>query len=150
MRGRKPKPTHLKIVQGTAQPCRMNPNEPVLDVAQPGPPEGLSAAARKHWPVVCERLAIAGVMTAMDVDALEGYCEQYARWRQAMTEVEKHGAVVLAANGSPVVSPWVSIANQSFDRMVKAQVEFGMTPSSRTRVSAAKKEPPKKGFAALD
>ena len=45
MAGRKRIPDHLKIVAGTAQPCRMNADAPVAASDLPVPPDRLSARA---------------------------------------------------------------------------------------------------------
>ena len=53
------------------------------------------------------------------------------------------------SNGNIIQNPLVGIANKSLELMHKYLTEFGMSPSSRTRVSAKKKTGEKKGFAAL-
>ena len=49
MAGRKPLPTHLKMVRGTLQKCRMNPDEPTPDPEIPDAPPHLSPEKRKIW-----------------------------------------------------------------------------------------------------
>ena len=49
MSGRKPLPTKLKMLKGTAQKCRVNPNEPKLAPALPEPPDFLGETAREEW-----------------------------------------------------------------------------------------------------
>ena len=46
MAGRKPLPTHLKLVKGTARPHRINKAEPRPAVAVPEPPAHLDERAR--------------------------------------------------------------------------------------------------------
>jgi P27 family predicted phage terminase small subunit len=136
MRGRKPVPTALKIVRG-------NPGKRALPENEPAPkgdavaPEWLSDAAAAHWPVVAKQLEDAGVLTSMDAHALALYCEAFARWRDANANIEKYGLVVPGQKGSLTTSPYVLIANAAFEQMRKMLAEFGMTPSSRARVSKA-------------
>jgi phage terminase small subunit len=52
--------------------------------------------------------------------------------------VLKFGLVVKAQSGFPVQSPYLSIANQQSDRMLRLLIEFGCTPSSRSRVTVTK------------
>lgn len=133
--GRKPIPTALKIVQG-------NPGKRPLPKNEPQPergatmPDWLSPDAAAQWPLVARHLAEAGILTAIDAPALGLYCEAFARWKHANDQVMKFGPVVKAPSGFPVQSPFLSIANRAWDQMMKALIEFGMTPSSRSRVSA--------------
>ena len=94
----------------------------------------MSAGAKKHWPKVCEQLKAAKIMTNIDVDALEMYCEAYATWHDAQRKVTEIGAVVKGKEGIPVMSPYFRVAEKSFQQMRQMLAEFGMTPSSRTKV----------------
>ena len=49
MAGRKPLPTHLKLVKGTARPHRINKAEPRPAVAVPEPPAHLDERARAKF-----------------------------------------------------------------------------------------------------
>lgn len=138
-RGPKPIPSHLKMVKGTAQKCRTNKAEPKPATDNIQPPEYLSGSARKQWRVVSKQLAEAGVLTNMDVDALALYCEAFARYREAVTEIDDFGPITRTPSGFPVQSPWLQIANKAFEQMTKLLAEFGMTPSARSRVRSTKK-----------
>ncbi|MFM0565801.1 phage terminase small subunit P27 family [Paraburkholderia sediminicola] len=137
MRGRKPVPTALKLARG-------NPGKRPLPDAEPRPglevviPDWLSPAARKHWPTIADPLRAAGLLTALDATALALYCEAFARWKHANDHVVKFGPVVRGAAGYPVRSPYLTVANRAFAQMTHILVEFGMTPSSRSRVTATK------------
>jgi P27 family predicted phage terminase small subunit len=137
MSGRKPIPTNLKIVKGTAQPCRILKDEakPKADAVRM--PAGLSDDAKKQWKIAAKHLTAAGLLTNLDTFALAMYCEVFARWTYANDQIKKFGPIVKAPSGYPVQSPFLQIANKSFDQMTKMLVEFGMTPSSRSRVAGA-------------
>lgn len=140
------KPTPLKIVEGTARADRLNPNEPKPPVSIPSCPSGLSAGAKAEWRRIAPALEDMGLLSQIDRAALAGYCELYARWQKAEREIQKPaakggGEVVTTPNGSLQVSPWVSISRAALSEMRKFASEFGLTPASRSKVSA---EPPKK------
>ena len=141
MRGRKPEPTALKLVKG-------NPGRRPLPAAEPRPklgaemPAWLSPAAQEHWPIVAEQLTAAGILGDTDGAALALYCEAFARWRHANDQVAKFGPVVKAPSGFPVQSPFLAISNKAWEQMAKMLIEFGMTPSSRSRVTATPEEVP--------
>lgn len=137
MRGRKPVPTQLRIVRGnpSKRPLPKDEPQPALDAQMP---QWMSPAAEKHWPIVAEQLHAAGLLTVLDVPALALYCEAFARWQDANEKVVKHGAVVKGAAGYPVKSPYLSVANRAYEQMVRMLEQFGMTPSSRSRVTGTK------------
>jgi P27 family predicted phage terminase small subunit len=137
-RGR-PVPTALKIVRG-------NPGHRPINKAEPMPPSDaampawLSPEAQEHWPLIAGQLRDAGILTVIDAPALALYCESFARWKNANDQVVKYGAVVKSPNGYPIQSPFLAIANRAHDQMVRLLAEFGMTPSSRSRVTTMKKD----------
>lgn len=49
MAGRKPLPTHLKLVKGTARPHRLNKAEPKPVVVVPEPPDHLDGPAQAKF-----------------------------------------------------------------------------------------------------
>jgi len=134
--GRRPLPTRLKIIKGTAQPCRMRKDEPKPLSDNLEKPFDLSPLADKQWDKIMEDLTAAKIVSNVDIHALAMYCEAYATWMEAQEMIRQHGVVVKSKNGFPVQSPFFHVANKSFDQMKNLLVEFGMTPSSRTRVSA--------------
>jgi len=101
-------------------------------------PDDMSAGAIKQWDKVSKQLKEARIITNIDVDALSMYCEAYATWIDANKAIQKHGVVVKNKSGFPVQSPYFLVANKAFDQMRAMLTEFGMTPSSRTRVSSLK------------
>jgi P27 family predicted phage terminase small subunit len=137
MPGRKPKPTALKLLQGNPGKRPLRDDEPRPEVCLPDPPEHLSAVAKEHWGVIGAQLAEAGILTSIDRDALALYCEAYARWVHANEQLRLFGVLVKAPSGYPMQSPFLAIANKAFEQMRSMLTEFGMTPSSRTRVRVA-------------
>jgi P27 family predicted phage terminase small subunit len=135
MKGRKPIPTHMKLIKGTSRPCRVNSDEPSYAADEIAPPEWLDGLALEHWEKLCREMRSAGVMTNIDIDALAAYCVTYARWREANERLKK-SLVIESAAGQEIPSPYIAIANKAFEHMTKMLVEFGMTPSSRARVKA--------------
>ncbi len=136
LKGRKPVPTQLKIIRGTDQPCRVKKSEPKPKANNLRRPFKLSKVASLQWRKVSRQLREAKLLTDIDTHALAMYCEAHAMWKGALENIQEHGAVVLSQNGSMVQSPYCHIANKSYDQAKSMLVEFGMTPSSRTRVSA--------------
>ena len=137
---RKAVPTVLKIIRGTAQPCRMNKKEAKPNADNIDMPAGMSEAAQQQWIPVAQQLEEAGLLTNLDVQALRMYCEAYAVWLAANDKIIEFGAVLQNPEGRYVRAPWFDISAKAFEQMHKMIVEFGMTPASRTKVSASKPE----------
>ena len=64
------------------------------------------------------------------------YCQAYGRWVEAEQEAAVHGLVVKTKSGMLIQNPYLGIANRAAKQVHEFLVEFGMSPSSRTRVSA--------------
>ena len=63
MRGRKPKPTSLKLLDGT-RADRINHDEPAMPPASTEPPDWLDETARAHWGDLAPVLQSSGLLTA--------------------------------------------------------------------------------------
>jgi P27 family predicted phage terminase small subunit len=153
MAGRKPLPTKLKLLKGTAQPCRLNKHEAAPDPDIPSAPRHLSREALMEWGRVTDELHRLGLLSSIDRAALAAYCQAYGRWSEAEAQIyadpDSPLLTTTTANGTTIQHPLVGVANTAAVLMHKFLTEFGMTPSSRSKVTATKREPEKKGFAAL-
>jgi len=134
--GRKPLPTHLKVVKGTARPHRLNAAEPKPLVSVPEAPDYLDDRARARFVRLSQLLAAHGIMTELDAAALARYCVVWCRWLDAEQEVKARGPVVKTQGGNVIQNPFLSIANRCLSQIAQIESEFGMTPSSRSRIRA--------------
>ena len=134
------KPSHLHVVEGTARKSRMNKNEPKLATKRPKMPSGMSAKAKKTFGDVCDLLEQMGILTIADGMALELLCEAYAEWKDFSDMVQAEGGVYRSAgaNGTELVKahPAVAMRADAWKRVKSMMSEYGLTASSRTKVSA--------------
>ena len=135
-RGAKPKPTRLKALSGTLRSDRVNPNEPETKPAIPRCPEHLGPEAKREWRRLAPQLARMGLLTRIDRAALALFCQAWARWVEAEEALKRYGVMVKSPNGFPMQSPYLAVANKAMEQMRALLAEFGMSPSSRTRVHA--------------
>lgn len=143
-RGTKPKPTAKKKLQGNPGRRPLPPAEPQVR-GTTTPPKWLGKRAKTEWRRLAPRLELLGILTHADRAAFATYCAAYARMVEAETFLASPaagGSLVFRTDGG-ALKPWphVQIANQAADTMRKFIVEFGLTPSARTRLSV---ENPKK------
>ena len=136
-RGRKPKPTALKILEGNPGKRPMNENEPIPPKGNIKCPSWLLPEAKKEWKRLAPSLEAMGVLTMADLKAFEGYCQAYARWREAEEFLTQHGSIFKTPSGYVQQVPQVSIAQQNLKIMQSFCSEFGLTPATRARIIAA-------------
>lgn len=77
-----------------------------------------------------------GVLTLVDRAALVAYCVAWGTMVDATKKLETTDMVIETSFGNLVQNPWLQVRNRAMDDMRKFAVEFGMTPSSRSRVVA--------------
>ena len=138
MAGRRPKPSAIKALAGNPGKRRANPDEPKPD-GIPSCPDHLDDAAKAEWNRISSELAGLGLLTSVDRAALAAYCSSWSRWLTAEEHIRKHGLVLKAPSGYPIQSPYLSIANTALDQLRKFLIEFGLTPASRSKVTARPK-----------
>ncbi len=134
MRGRKPLPSNVVKLRGNPGKRRLNDAEPRPAGAAPSCPSYLGEVARKEWKRLAKELADLGLLTRIDRGQLAAYCQAHALWLEAVQALGRYGTMVKSPNGYPMQSPYVAVANKQVDIMVRIAAEFGMTPSSRTRI----------------
>lgn len=153
MKGRKPTPSHLKLVRGNPGKRAFTKGEPKPRRERPSAPSHMSDKARETWGYVSGILDRMGVLTEADAIALEMLCEAYADYlaaRKAITDFGSNYYETVSESGSVMhrAHPAVAVV-QDADRRIKAWLaEFGKTPSSRSRVkgNGEKEEDPADRF----
>ena len=144
MRGRKKKPTAVKRLAGNPGKHKLNQAEPTPELVLPPAPADLTDLGRAKWDEMSLLLFNQGVMTEMDQEILHIFCGEYEMFVDATKNMKAFGGpVVKTDKGNPIQNPYLSVANQCKERMIKILLEFGMSPASRSRVTAAPRAKPK-------
>lgn len=76
-----------------------------------------------------------GLLTDMDMAAFAGYCQAFARWKEAEEFLTQHGSIVRTPNGYLQQVPQVTIAQSNLKIVLKFCEQFGLTPSARSRIA---------------
>lgn len=133
MKGRRPKPASLKRLAGNPGKRRLNLDEP-----RPGGrarcPNHLSREAKREWRRLAPELERLGLLTSIDRAALAAYCSCWAIAVEAEKEISELGAVIIDEKGRALKNPAVNIVRDMWAQMRLYEVEFGMTPSARSRI----------------
>ena len=139
--GRRPRPTALKRLAGNPGRRPLNKREPKPKAGVPEMPAEMPLEARAEWNRIAPILVKMGVLTMADGPALAAYCKLHALVLKADRAIADFGIVfahVDEKNGVATLkkNPAVSVRAEAL-RLVKAfLLEFGLTPASRSKVSA--------------
>jgi P27 family predicted phage terminase small subunit len=147
MRGRKPIPTHLKVLRGNPGHQALRPErEPDYEAAVdiPEPPAFLMPVAKEEWRRIATGLYHLGLLTLVDENPLAAYCQAYARWVTAEASLAKmaerdlltSGLMIKTTGGNAIQNPLVGTANKAASDMLRYAIEFGFTPAARARIAA--------------
>lgn len=150
MRGRKPKPTAIKIAEGNRGRRKLDKIEPQPDAGRFDPPSHLNDVARAEWARLEPELRRLNLLTKLDRANFAGYCQAYARWAFAEEQLElKPSLIVKAPSGYAMPNPYIAIANKSASEMRKFAALFGFSPSDRVRLAVSPEDSPNSEIAEL-
>jgi P27 family predicted phage terminase small subunit len=151
--GRPRKPTSQKALGGTLQPSRTNKNEPMPEVYLPTPPAWLSERAKQYWGEIGNVLLAMKLTTVADGPALQLLTEALAEWAEAREFVTREGFTysTFTKQGDEMHRPYpqVAIASDAWRRAMTMLTQFGLTPASRSKVSALGGDDGKDPFAEM-
>jgi P27 family predicted phage terminase small subunit len=155
MKGRKPKPTAVRRLEGNPGHRPLNTREPIpdaLDESFDVPPPELDAypGAQTEWTRLAPLLRRCRQVSAADRAALIALCLEWGRYLETMQKVAVMGMVVRTPTGYPMTNPYLSIATKALAACNKLWPELGLTPSSRSRVAAVPSHGPDDPFAEFD
>ncbi|AWK85039.1 phage terminase small subunit P27 family [Azospirillum thermophilum] len=141
MAGRRPTPTHLKLVKGNPGKRGINKQEPQPRRTLPSPPDHLSDGARLTWGRLTVLLDRMGVLTEADAYALERLCEIYGEILECQEVIAEVGRTYETRNEAGSVMyrarPEVAMLADADRRFKSYLVEFGLTPAARSKVKVA-------------
>jgi P27 family predicted phage terminase small subunit len=137
MRGRKPTPTEIKLGRGNPGRRPVNEHEPKHEALDPRcPAELVDPVARAEWDRVARALGSRGHVTTVDRATLILYCVKWAQWIALEREAAALPLTSRTSTGYLVPNALLGMANKAALVWCKAAIELGITPSSRSRVSA--------------
>ena len=149
-RGRPPKPTALRLIQGNPGKRKINKKEPAPDalIEVPDPPEWFGPIAVAAWEQVTPWLVEAKILTVTDLHNLEAFCMAYQRWREAQDDITKNGIIVMGAK-QEIKNPACTVANETLRQMATFGSALGLDPAARARLKPGGKQKPDNPFTAL-
>ena len=140
VRGRKPMPSAVHELRGDYEknPQRRRTNEPIPPKEKPQFADFLNDIAKTEFEFITNIMDKMKILSQADQSALTMYCQTFSQWREAVDMCAKYGSWVLGKdkNGTPFTTrnEWDRIRERSAASCRKWLIEFGLTPSARTRL----------------
>ena len=142
-KGRPPKPTALKRMAGTDQPCRINPNEMEVSILAniPTAPMPLSEYGQREYEIVCTELHSKRMLHLVDLSLVTAYANEMGLYVEMEQKLKTIGRIDEFFNEDGALTkrqpkPEQRIANDALAKALKIACQFGLTPSARTRINA--------------
>jgi P27 family predicted phage terminase small subunit len=133
MRGRKPKPTHLKLLEGNPGKRKINRREPRPKGGKLLPPAWLRKEAKAEWRRVLAAMP-PGLYTQADRQLLVQYCQNVARVAEIEKIIREQGLTFVTDNGYIAQRPEVGMLNRLQTQIRQTCSELGLSPTSRARL----------------
>lgn len=138
-KGRKPKPTAMLKAQGTFDASR-HKNRLEAD-GIPSAPSIQSAEETFGWLV--QKLDNLGVVAEVDAMALQMLADAWEDYQTTRAVIKEHGPTyATTTTGGDTMwrpRPEVAMMNQSWAKIEKMMTQFGLTASSRAKISVEEK-----------
>jgi len=137
--GRPPKPTALKVLNGSAahDPQRINRDEPIPQGALVMPAD-LALAEQEVWRHVTASMP-AGVITSVDRDVFRIYCQEVALEQEIRRMVGRSGILMRSSSHGLTKNPLLAVLRDHATLVRGFASDLGLTPSARTSIHAAPK-----------
>ena len=143
MKGRKKIPTELKKARGTLRKSRELDNQMEVKKVDsiPVAPDWLSDIGAEQFDIVVNQLNSLGMLYQIDLKLIEAYANSMALYIECEKQLRINGRIMVYRDedGNPKHSqivPLQTVSKQALEQALKLAVQFGITPSSRTKISA--------------
>ena len=145
-RGRKALPEQIKRQRGTSRSDRFNKNMPVvIPVSKmPPTPKHLNSHGKRFWRKLGKVVLDLGTLNEVNIGSFELLCSEYGIYREAQENMSSISAMIdrgIDKYGNKItkVTAFRKVSEKAFANYLKMATEFGLTPSSISRIVATKK-----------
>ncbi len=135
------KPSAIEKAEGMPGHRPLNKREPKPVPGEPQCPSHLDEGAKAEWRRLVPILLRMNVLSEADGMELAALCQTYSTMVRAQQELSKTGLLYKRPNGSVVQSPLLRVVTEGVATINRLAQQFGLTPSSRARVSIISNEP---------
>jgi phage terminase small subunit len=118
--GPKPHPASVQLLRGERRPSRVNRHAPTAPIGLGEPPEHLSPESRAVWLELAPQLERSRIATTLDRTLFAVFVDAVSDYRALRLDPSKHP----------------TFATGKAKLVARLAAEFGLSPSSRTRLIA--------------
>jgi P27 family predicted phage terminase small subunit len=141
-RGRTPKPTKIRQLEGVPGHRPLNHREPQPNGACVRP-DFVTGEAAKEWDRVLSCMPD-GVYTSADAPVIAVYCIAWVLFRNAIAQVAREGMTANGSMGQKIAHPALLIAAKESEIILRSADRLGMSPSARSRLAMVDQPEPGK------
>lgn len=134
MRGRKPTPSHLRVIAGNPGRRPINPDEPKPKAELPDEAPAFLSDRQKEIYRQARASAPAGLLGDLDESIFVRWVVAYDAFQQYNDQVLAYGLWVKGKGGGHAPNPAIAQREKMGKAMHQAAAELGFTPSARSRV----------------
>lgn len=146
-KGRKKIPTEIKKARGTLRKGRELENQMSVEKVPniPIAPAWLSEIGKEQFDIVVQQLNDLNMLYSVDLKLIESYANAISLHIECEQQLRQTGRVQIYRNDEGEIKhaqivPLQTVSKQALDQAIKIATHFGLTPSSRTKISAPKVE----------
>ena len=110
-------------------------------------PEWVCDDARQHWGKIVAMLMGMGLSSPAYTPALALLVNSLARYIQYEAMIDSEGPTTVTDKGNHIVNPTWAARNKSWDQVLKALREFGLTPAALSGVGRREADKEQAGIA---
>ena len=140
--GRKRLPTEMHVLNGNPSKIKdlgKGEPKPKPTVREIAPPEWLNNYGQKMWTDRCPELQRTNVLTTLDIEGFEMACYWYGIFRQCVDDAREKGLFYTYTNKqgheNEVDRPQMKLARQASELYKSYASEYGLMPSSRSKIN---------------
>lgn len=141
-KGRKKIPDEMKILRGTDQPVRMNDHKPEITFLSklPPPPKNFSSKGKKLYKNVGDEFMTKKLLNKVNIYFFVAWCREMSIYFDAedlIPDIRSRMKDDLNINDEILNTKKIhKISKEALMNALKIGVEFGMTPSSQSKIIA--------------
>jgi P27 family predicted phage terminase small subunit len=139
VRGRTPKATKLRQLEGNPGKRKINKEEP-QPTGTLAKPDFVTGPAAQEWDRAVGAMPD-GLYTAADAPVLAVYSVAWVLFRNALAQVAREGMTAIGSTGQKVTHPSLATLAKQAEIILRASDRLGMSPSARTRLTVGDDAP---------
>jgi len=138
--GRRRIPDELKVLRGTAEKRRLNPDQPKLRTGRPPVVGALSKRARRIFRELIRATEALGYLTPDHRRIYALLASRLAEWEELEELLAEEGRFYETRTGLKKVHPAVAARDAAMRDARQLLTEVGLTPAARGKVKVAKQQ----------